>query len=124
MSKRVFASSYWLAGFGCYLFLAGIAGYASNPEAAKTALITGSVFGFLHLVLGMCAHQGMRWSLPVALGTLSFVGAAFAWRSTVSWMAVAGGETEKLFAAALITSMLVGVVLVWPRVFLDWRRRG
>lgn len=44
--------SKWLYGFGAFLFLCGLAGYLSNPVAAKTALMSGSVFGALSILWG------------------------------------------------------------------------
>lgn len=36
----------------------------------------------------------------------------FAWRASVGWKAVLAGNSDKLFAASLITAMLVGSVVM------------
>ena len=86
----------WYIGFGLFLILCGLAGYASNPAAAKTALMSGGTFGTLLTTLMLCA--------------------AFSWRSVVSWQAFADGE-PKLFAAVLITSMLIASVASIVQLF-------
>lgn len=105
--------------FGSYLILAGLAGYLSNPEKAKTALMSGGVFGALNLLCGFLLMKGHAWAAWVGLGLSGLLAATFTWRATVGWMAVANGQSEKLFAAALISSMLVGALLtlkaLWPR---------
>jgi len=104
---------------GGYLILAGIAGYLSNPEGAKTALISGGGFGGLCLVWGILLASGFRWAKWPGLATMALLCAAFVWRSIVGWLSVAGGESEKLFAASLITSMLVVTVLAAVFVLRD-----
>ena len=96
----------WYVGFGIFLIACGIAGYASNPEAAKTALISGGTFGTLSAFWGFWILKGGRLLALLAAGlTTLMLCAAFAWRSVVSWQAYSEGE-PKLFAAALITGML------------------
>ena len=99
-----------LAVYGIFLILVGLLGYLSNPEKAKTALMSGSTFGLLNIALSSLAHRGWRRAVPVALGFAFFLGLVFTWRSIVTWMAFAGGHPEKLTAAALITAMLVATV--------------
>ena len=99
-----------LCAYGAFLILAGLAGYLSNPEKAKTALMSGGTFGLLNLGLGWLALRGWRPSGRVALAVAGFLGAVFVWRATVSWMAVAGGQPEKQVAAVIITAMLVGTL--------------
>lgn len=96
---------------GCYLILAGVAGYASNPEGAKTALMSGGLFGSLCLIWSFFAARGLAWSKIAALATMALLTAAFIWRSIAGWMAVAGGNDTKLFAASLITSMLIATAI-------------
>ena len=36
---------YWMMGYGLFLISMGLAGYASNPDKAKTALMSGGTFG-------------------------------------------------------------------------------
>jgi len=97
--------------FGAYLILAGMAGYLSNPEKAKTALYSGSLFGVLMLTSGFLLSKNKAWALKVALGLCALLSLTFSWRAIVGWIAVYNGNTDKLFAAALITSMLLGALL-------------
>ena len=99
----------WQVGYGVFLFLCGLAGYLSNPSAAQTALISGSVFGGLSAVWGVCILKGKGWSRIAAIATTALLACVFTWRSTVSWQAVANGEA-KLFAASLISLMFVGSI--------------
>ncbi len=104
---------------GGYLILAGLAGYLSNPEGAKTALISGGTFGGLCLVWGGLASRGIRWARWAGLATAGILTVAFIWRSSVGWIAVAGGESDKLFAASLITSMLIATVIAATLILRD-----
>lgn len=99
--------SKWLFGFGAFLFLCGLAGYLSNPAAAKTALISGSVFGALSVLWGYLLGKGLNFAKWAALATTLMLCAVFSWRSIASWQKFADGE-PKAFAASLITLMLVG----------------
>ena len=99
-----------LIAYGAFLMLMGLAGYLSNPEKAKTALMSGGTFGGLSILWGVLAARGVRWSLPAATATTGLLVVVFAWRASVGWMAVLDGKTEKQFAAALITVMLAGSV--------------
>ncbi len=99
----------WQVGYGVFLFLCGLAGYLSNPEAAKTALITGSFFGGLSAIWGVFILKGMGWAKGAAVVTTALLACVFTWRSTVSWQAVAAGE-PKVFAASLISLMFVGSI--------------
>ena len=105
-----------LCAYGAFLILAGLAGYLSNPEKAKTALLSGGTFGSLNVGLGWLALRGWRPVQRVALGLAGFLGAVFVWRAAVSWMAVAEGQPEKRVAALIITAMLAGTL--WLIVFL------
>jgi len=95
----------WLVGFGIFLILCGMAGYLSNPSGAKTALISGGMFGGLSALWGFLMLKGFHWARVAAWITTILLVGAFAWRSIASWMAYAAGE-PKLFAASLITLML------------------
>lgn len=101
----------WYIGFGLFLILCGIAGYASNPSSAKTALISGGTFGLLSAAWGfwMLRSDGRLPRIAAGLTTLMLC-AAFTWRSIVSWQAVAEGEPKR-FAATLISTMLVASLL-------------
>lgn len=107
----------YLIFYGGLLVLAGLAGYLSNPEKAKTALISGGTFGALSILWGVLGARGVRWSLPAALVTTSLLALVFAWRAIVGWLAVLDGKSEKLFAASLIAVMLAGSVLMLTVLF-------
>jgi uncharacterized membrane protein (UPF0136 family) len=100
----------WFVGFGIFLFLCGVAGFLSNPAGAKTALISGGTFGFLSSAWGVLMLRGMNWAWFLALGCTGMLGVVFTWRAVVSWKATTLGE-PKLFAASLISLMLVGSLL-------------
>ena len=97
----------WLIGYGAFLFLCDLAGYLSNPATAKTALISGSVFGGLSVIWGVLLGKGLGFAKWAALGTTFMLCAVFSWRSIASWQKVIEGE-PKTFAASLITLMLIG----------------
>jgi len=101
--KNTFAR--WMIGYGFFLSLMGLAGFLSNPEKAKTALLSGGTFGSLAVVLGLLAHRGATWPRGASLALATLLSGVFLWRSSVSWMAFAGGQSEKLTAALLITAM-------------------
>ena len=99
----------WFVGFGIFLILSGLAGYLSNPAGAKTALISGGAFGTLSSLWGVLMFRGFGWAKIAAWVSTLVLVAAFAWRSVAGWMAYAAGE-PKLFAASLITLMLVASI--------------
>jgi len=99
-----------LAGYGVFLILIGLAGYLSNPEKAKTALLSGGTFGLLNIALAWLAFRGSKRAVPIAIGVAIFLGGVFAWRTTVTWSAYADGNESKLTAAGLISAMLVATV--------------
>lgn len=102
--------SKWLLIYGAFLILAGVAGFLSNPEKAKTALLSGGTFGGLSIVLGVLNARGIAWARKAAFGTVVFLAVVFVWRASAGWMAVAEGRSEKLFAACLISLMLAATV--------------
>jgi len=108
-------NSKWLIGYGVFLFLCGLAGYLSNPVAAKTALISGSVFGTLSLIWGLLLGKGFGFAKWAALATTLLLCAVFSWRSFASWQKVLNGE-PKAFAASLITLMLLGSLATVARL--------
>lgn len=117
MKSNKHALGWWYIGFGIFLFLCGVVGYASNPAAAKTALISGSVFGGLSALWGIWMLKGGRvFPLIAAAVTTLMLCGAFTWRAIVSWQAVSRGEPKR-FAALLITAMLVGSALSMIRLF-------
>jgi uncharacterized membrane protein (UPF0136 family) len=103
-------SGRWFVGFGIFLILCGVAGYLSNPAAAKTALISGGTFGALSALWGLLMLRGFGWARVAAGVSTGFLAVVFCWRSAAGWMAYADGQ-PKLFAAALITLMLAGAVV-------------
>lgn len=102
----------YLILYGAFLFVMGLLGYLSNPEKAKTALMSGGTFGALSILWGVLGARGVRWSLPAAWVSTGLLTLVFAWRASVGWLAVLDGKSEKLFAAVLITAMLTGSVLM------------
>lgn len=113
--------SRWILAYGVFLIVAGVLGFLSNPEKAKTALISGGTFGSLSLLWGWLTHRGVPWAPKAALGTTGFLSLIFTWRSWASWQAVAAGNTDKWIAAVLISSMLAAS-LVLLGVLLRQRR--
>jgi hypothetical protein len=69
----------WLIGYGVFLLLCGTAGYLSNPAGARTALISGSVFGGGAIVLGIAVLRGIRAARPVAMAMTVFLSMVFLW---------------------------------------------
>ncbi len=102
----------YLIFYGAFLIFMGLLGYLSNPEKAKTALMSGGTFGALSILWGVLGARGVRWSLPAAWVSTGLLTLVFAWRASVGWLAVLDGKSEKIFAAVLITAMLVGSVLM------------
>ena len=110
----------WYVGYGIFLIVCGVAGFLSNPEAAKTALITGSFFGSLAIIVGVLLKKEFGWARIPALGLTLLLIAAFSWRSFVSWQDVARGD-PKLFAAILISSMLVASLISLGQLVSHWK---
>ena len=110
----------WYVGFGLFLVLCGVLGYLSNPEKAKTALLSGGTFGTLSAVWGIwMLRGGQETRLDRSSGTTLLLVAAFTWRSTASWQAFLAGE-PKLIAAVLITAMWIASV---ASLFALWKAR-
>ena len=99
-----------LIAYGIFLALIGVIGFLSNPEKAKTALISGGTFGALSVAWGVLHLRGVRWARIAALATTALLGVVFVWRATAGWQAVAAGQAEKKTAAILISLMLAGTV--------------
>jgi len=107
MNKK---KAFYLILYGGFLVLMGVLGYLSNPEKARTALMAGGTFGALSILWGVLGARGFRWAVPAALVTTALLTLVFSWRATVGWQAVIEGQSEKRFAALLLTVMLVGSV--------------
>jgi uncharacterized membrane protein (UPF0136 family) len=69
--ESAMTNSKWLIGYGVFLFLCGMAGYLSNPAAAKTALISGTAFGGLSVFWGVLLGKGFNWAKWAALATVA-----------------------------------------------------
>ncbi len=110
-----------IIGYGLFLIVIGVLGFLSNPEKAKTALISGGGFGGLSIVWGILLLRGVRWARTAAVTTTLLLGAVFVWRALAGWLAVAGGQPEKRTAALLITVMLAGSLVM---LFLLLRGAG
>jgi heme A synthase len=100
-----------MVGFGLFLAMIGILGFLSNPDKAKTALVSGGGFGFLSIVLGIFLRRGFRWARGAAVAMTALLAIVFVWRAIVGWVAVIQGQAEKRTAAILITSMLAASIL-------------
>lgn len=111
----------WLIGYGTFVFLMGVLGYLSNPEKAGTALKSGGMVAGLAVVWAVGWWRQRRWALFGAAATLTLVGAVFIWRSSVTWRAYFGGESQKLTAALLITAMFIATAVVLPKVLAGIR---
>jgi uncharacterized membrane protein (UPF0136 family) len=103
--------SKWMVGYGLFLMIIGILGFLSNPDKAKTALLSGGGFGFLSIVLGILFHRGFRWARSAAVAMTTLLATVFVWRTGVGWVAVTQGQLEKRTAAVLITLMLAASIL-------------
>jgi hypothetical protein len=58
----------WYVAYGIFLIACGLAGYASNPVAAKTALMSGGAFGTLSAFWGFWILKGGRLLALLAAG--------------------------------------------------------
>jgi hypothetical protein len=92
--------------FGIFLILLGVIGFVTHPEKAYTALIFGGGFGALWMLWGILSASGLRWTWLAALATTALLALACMWRASVSWLAVANGQSEKAFVSVVITLML------------------
>lgn len=98
----------FIIGYGVFLGVIGLLGFLSNPEQAKTALISGGTFGALSILWGGLTWGRVSWAPTAALVTTAFLLAVFTWRASVGWMDFFGGDGDKLIAASLISMMWVG----------------
>ena len=51
----------YVIGYGVFLIVIGLLGFASNPEKAKTALMSGGLFGTLSIIWGGLMAKGIAW---------------------------------------------------------------
>lgn len=111
----------WVIGYGVFLIVMGITGYASNPEKAKTALLSGGTFGGLAIVWGVLMAKQFRWAGFVAFAMTLLLMAVFSWRAWAGWTAVAEGE-PKAVAASIITAMLIASIGMIPLLVKELAR--
>jgi uncharacterized membrane protein (UPF0136 family) len=110
--------------YGLFLILIGVLGYLSNPEKAKTALLSGGTFGLLSIAWGALLLRGARRAWAAAAATTVFLSGVFIWRASVGWIAVSRGQGEKRTAALLITLMLAASLATLTLLLLARRRGG
>ncbi len=113
----------YLMSYGGFLFVVGLIGYASNPQEARTALISGTVCGGVSAFWGLLVLKKIDWGLWAGVGTTLLLACVFTWRSVVSWMDLAGGDRDKLVPAILISLMLAASLALLPRLVLVGLRR-
>jgi uncharacterized membrane protein (UPF0136 family) len=101
--------------YGVFLIVIGLLGFASNPEKAKTALMSGGLFGSLSIIWGVLMSKGFGWARYAAIVTTSLLSIVFAARAFIGWKAFIDGE-PKLIAASLISSMLVASLILLPLI--------
>lgn len=106
----------YVIGYGIFLIVIGLLGYASNPEKAKTALMSGGMFGTLSIIWGAVMAKGKAWGRYAAIATTSLLAVVFGWRAFMGWQAVLVGQ-PKLIAASLISSMLLASLILLPLLF-------
>ncbi len=107
----------YLMLYGGFLILMGLLGYLSNPEKASTALMTGGTFGALSIIWGVLGARGVRWAGPAAAVLTTLLAVVFTWRAIMGGRAVSEGQSEKLFAAMLLTVMLAASAVLLPALF-------
>ena len=98
----------YLVIFGFCLIFLGVSGYVTHPEKAITALVFGGGSGVLWMLLGFLGAKGLRWCWPAALVTTVLLASACVWRASLSWVAVANGQSERTFAP-ILTTLMFGV---------------
>ena len=106
----------YVIGYGVFLIIIGLLGYASNPEKAKTALMSGGMFGTLSIIWGIVMAKGFAWGRYAAMLTTSLLAVIFGWRAWMGWQAVIAGQ-PKLTAASLISAMLAASLILLPLLF-------
>lgn len=109
--------------YGLFLMAIGVLGFLSNPEKAKTALLSGGTFGLLSIAWGVLLIRGVRWAWGAAVATTLLLSGVFFWRASVGWMAVTSGQAEKQTAAVLITVMLAGSLAILALLVGSRRRK-
>lgn len=101
-----------MIAYGAFLIVMGLIGYLSNPEKAATAILSGGSFGALSIVWGVLMRRGVTIARRGAIATTALLAVVFSWRATAGWLAVSGGNEDKLAAAVLISTMDVATVVM------------
>lgn len=114
----------YLVILGILVIFLGVIGYESHPEKAHTALISGGGFGALFILWGVLGARRARGSKPAALITAALLSAACVWRASLGWLAVASGQSEKVFASMIITLMLAVALLAMVLLLKDQKTGG
>lgn len=70
----------------------------------------------------MLCRKGLRFAWFGGFATLILLTAAFVWRSSVGWIEVADGNQAKIFAASLISAMLLATLAAASRMLKDRNR--
>lgn len=96
-----------LIGYGIFLAIAGIVGYAATHATSTSALLNGGVFGTLMIIMGVVMRMGRMWTYPAAMSAAVIFTITFAWRGALQWYAVVGGEDERLPVAILLSVMFI-----------------
>ncbi|MBU3742718.1 MAG: hypothetical protein FGM24_10600 [Candidatus Kapabacteria bacterium] len=96
-----------LIGYGMFLVVAGIVGYAATHATSTSALLNGGIFGALMIVMGVVMRMGRMWTYPAAMSASVIFTITFAWRGALQWHTVIGGESERLPVAMLLTVMFI-----------------
>jgi len=113
--KKLRSFSITLLAYGIFLIAIGLVGYLNNPEQAKTALISGGLFGSIHLIWAFLWNRLRKVARLGAGITICLVLAASTWRSWVAWQQYLGGDQSKQFVAFLLTAMFLGTLRVFLR---------
>jgi uncharacterized membrane protein (UPF0136 family) len=113
-----------IIAYGAFLILAGLLGYLSNPEKAKTALLSGGTFGTISIALGFLAARRWRPAAALMLALAALLSAVFIWRASASWLDYLSGASDKLTAAVLITAMLLASLALVTYLVLARRRHS
>lgn len=117
-----------LALYAAFIVLVALAAVFYLPNSgeigfnakASTALLSGGTAAGLMLLWAFLLHRGKNWAWAAAVVTgLGLIG-VFSWRAQAGWSAYYGGQSDKWYAASLISLMAVATLflvghLVWYR---------
>lgn len=102
--------------YGLLLIILGFIGFLSNPAKAKTALVTGGIFGSISILWSFLCRKN-NWSIYAAFITTLLILLATASRAFISWKNVLNDQTDKVLAATLITIMSIASLYLMPTLF-------